>query len=153
MSCFLSTQLRAWLGLDDALDVSGVHGVGGIVGTILTGVFADNDENGLNAYGGLNGSFAQGRKQVGYQIAGAAIVVGMRARTSSPNYPCFSLFARLVVLPCFRISLIYLALHTSGFSHALPQFSVSYLFCLFVCFCSCRGSLGVHFSVSDSGHY
>jgi Amt family ammonium transporter len=28
------------LGADDALDVFGVHGVGGIVGAILTGVFA-----------------------------------------------------------------------------------------------------------------
>jgi len=32
--------LKRWLGADDALDVFGVHGVGGIVGALLTGVFA-----------------------------------------------------------------------------------------------------------------
>ncbi|MBP8926690.1 MAG: ammonium transporter [Pseudomonadales bacterium] len=39
--CFLAaTRLKRALGYDDALDVFGVHGVGGIVGAILTGVFA-----------------------------------------------------------------------------------------------------------------
>ena len=39
--CFLaSTWLKNALGYDDSLDVFGVHGVGGIVGAILTGVFA-----------------------------------------------------------------------------------------------------------------
>ena len=32
--------LKRMLGADDSLDVFGVHGVGGIVGAILTGVFA-----------------------------------------------------------------------------------------------------------------
>ena len=39
--CFLaSTRLKKALGYDDSLDVFGVHAVGGIVGAILTGVFA-----------------------------------------------------------------------------------------------------------------
>ncbi len=39
--CFESTQLlKRRLHLDDSLDVSPVHGVGGVVGTLLTGVFA-----------------------------------------------------------------------------------------------------------------
>jgi ammonium transporter, Amt family len=39
--CFLaSTKLKRKLGYDDSLDVFGVHAVGGIVGAILTGVFA-----------------------------------------------------------------------------------------------------------------
>ncbi|MDR3495210.1 MAG: ammonium transporter [Ancalomicrobiaceae bacterium] len=33
------TSLKNWFGYDDALDVFGVHGVGGIVGALLTGVF------------------------------------------------------------------------------------------------------------------
>ncbi len=37
---FASTKLKKALGYDDALDVFGVHAVGGIVGAILTGVFA-----------------------------------------------------------------------------------------------------------------
>jgi ammonium transporter, Amt family len=39
--CFFATQLlKRVLHLDDSLDVSPVHGVGGIIGTLLTGVFA-----------------------------------------------------------------------------------------------------------------
>jgi Amt family ammonium transporter len=39
--CFFATQLiKRGLHLDDSLDVSPVHGVGGVVGSLLTGVFA-----------------------------------------------------------------------------------------------------------------
>ncbi len=39
--CFLaSTKVKRMFGYDDALDVFGVHAVGGIVGALLTGVFA-----------------------------------------------------------------------------------------------------------------
>ncbi|MFR0717530.1 ammonium transporter [Enterobacterales bacterium BD_CKDN230030183-1A_HGKHYDSX7] len=39
--CFLAvTRLKQALGYDDSLDVFGLHGIGGIVGALLTGVFA-----------------------------------------------------------------------------------------------------------------
>ncbi len=39
--CFwATTSLKATLGYDDSLDAFGVHGVGGIVGALLTGIFA-----------------------------------------------------------------------------------------------------------------
>jgi Amt family ammonium transporter len=39
--CFLATSyMKRALGVDDSLDVFPVHGVGGILGTVLTGVFA-----------------------------------------------------------------------------------------------------------------
>jgi len=39
--CFTATQiLKRGLNIDDSLDVSPVHGVGGVVGSLLTGVFA-----------------------------------------------------------------------------------------------------------------
>ena len=39
--CFIaSTWVKNALGYDDSLDVFGVHGIGGMVGSILTGVFA-----------------------------------------------------------------------------------------------------------------
>ena len=39
--CFFATQfLKRKLEIDDSLDVSPVHGVGGVVGSLLTGVFA-----------------------------------------------------------------------------------------------------------------
>ena len=44
-------KLKAWLGYDDALDTFGVHGVGGTLGAILTGVLASSDAN--SVVGGL----------------------------------------------------------------------------------------------------
>jgi len=42
---FAVSYLKKWLGYDDALDTFGVHGVGGTMGAILTGVFADEKAN------------------------------------------------------------------------------------------------------------
>ncbi|MBN8443819.1 MAG: ammonium transporter [Thauera sp.] len=42
--------LKRMLGADDALDVFGVHGVGGIVGALLTGVFANPALGGVGVY-------------------------------------------------------------------------------------------------------
>ena len=44
-----ATGLKHLLGYDDSLDAFGVHGVGGIVGAILTGVFAVKELSGLDA--------------------------------------------------------------------------------------------------------
>ena len=38
--CNFATKLKFLLGIDEALDVFAVHGVGGIVGNLLTGIFA-----------------------------------------------------------------------------------------------------------------
>ncbi|MGH9038597.1 MAG: ammonium transporter [Acidimicrobiia bacterium] len=43
--CFLAIQLKFKLGYDDSLDVVGVHLVGGIVGSLLLGLFADEAVN------------------------------------------------------------------------------------------------------------
>ena len=55
--CYLAVALKNKLHLDDALDVWGVHGVGGVLGCICTGLFATtvwnpNGANGLFAGGG-----------------------------------------------------------------------------------------------------
>ena len=42
LACYWgATGLKHLLGADDSLDVFGVHGIGGIVGALLTGIFAD----------------------------------------------------------------------------------------------------------------
>ena len=41
--------LKKWIGYDDALDTFGVHGVGGTLGAILTGVMADEKANSVVA--------------------------------------------------------------------------------------------------------
>lgn len=50
VGCYLAAaQLKRRLGYDDSLDAFGVHGVGGIIGALLTGVFADPAINSLGA--------------------------------------------------------------------------------------------------------
>jgi Amt family ammonium transporter len=49
--CFWGVNgLKKMLGADDALDVFGVHGVGGILGSVLTGVFASPSLGGTGVY-------------------------------------------------------------------------------------------------------
>jgi Amt family ammonium transporter len=43
--CYTACMLKPLFGYDDSLDVVGVHGVGGILGAILTGVFASKAVN------------------------------------------------------------------------------------------------------------
>jgi ammonium transporter, Amt family len=42
---FAVAKLKAWLGYDDALDTFGIHGVGGTLGAILTGLLANEQVN------------------------------------------------------------------------------------------------------------
>jgi Amt family ammonium transporter len=42
---FAVTYLKKWIGYDDALDTFGIHGVGGTLGALLTGVLASADAN------------------------------------------------------------------------------------------------------------
>lgn len=53
--CYLAVHLKNKLGWDDALDVWGVHGVGGALGVILLGVFASKAMNSAGADGLLAG--------------------------------------------------------------------------------------------------
>ena len=58
--CFIaSTGIKRALGYDDSLDVFGIHGVGGFVGAILTGVFAVAWIGGEGKSGLLEGNAAQ----------------------------------------------------------------------------------------------
>jgi Amt family ammonium transporter len=68
---YFALQIRARTSLDDSLDVVAAHGVGGTVGALLTGVFAQRALNGI-ADGALFGNPAQ----LGIQAAAilAAIV-------------------------------------------------------------------------------
>ncbi len=61
MACYGGVWLKTKLGYDDALDVVGIHGVGGTVGALLTGVFAVAAVNGVD--GLLAGNPAQFGKQ------------------------------------------------------------------------------------------
>jgi ammonium transporter, Amt family len=54
--CFYAVALKRKMGWDDALDVWGVHGVGGLIGTIMLGVFATKLVNSAGADGLLAGN-------------------------------------------------------------------------------------------------
>ena len=64
-----ATSLKRSLGYDDSLDVFGIHAVGGIVGALLTGVFAQE------AIGGTSGLFEGNAGQVITQGWGVLVTV------------------------------------------------------------------------------
>jgi len=64
-----ATGLKHAFGYDDALDAFGVHGVGGIIGAILTGVFA------VNEYSGHSGLVEGNAGQVVNQFIGVGTVI------------------------------------------------------------------------------
>ena len=67
--CYGAVQLRARFGWDDALDVWACHGVGGTLGTIVTGIFA------ASAVNGVSGLIEGNVHQFLVQLAAAAFVV------------------------------------------------------------------------------
>ncbi len=70
IGCYIfSTGIKRALGYDDSLDVFGVHGVGGIIGALLTGVFA------VEAIGGTAGLLEGNFAQVPIQVYGVAATV------------------------------------------------------------------------------
>ncbi len=70
LACFwAATSLKNRLGYDDSLDVFGVHAVGGIVGALLTGVFA------VEAIGGTPGVLEGNPGQVLIQLEGIAVTI------------------------------------------------------------------------------
>src|SRR5262247_2132613 len=73
---YLTLQLRAKTSLDDSLDVLAAHGVGGSVGALLTGVFAEKALNGV-ADGALYGNPRQLLIQSAAILAAWAYSAGM----------------------------------------------------------------------------
>jgi Amt family ammonium transporter len=68
--CFWAcTRLKQRFRYDDSLDVFGVHGIGGLVGTLLTGVFA------TAAIGGTAGLIEGNPKQILLQLYGVAVTL------------------------------------------------------------------------------
>ena len=78
---WMVTRIKAIFGYDDALDAFGVHGAGGTVGALLTGVFATQVINPIfgagKAVGGSDGHWSQvGNQLVGVLIAWGFALVG-----------------------------------------------------------------------------
>ena len=58
-ACFFAIRFKFRFGYDDALDVVGVHGVGGTLGALATGIFASKLINPAGADGLINGHPSQ----------------------------------------------------------------------------------------------
>jgi Amt family ammonium transporter len=78
---WMVTKVKAIFGYDDALDAFGVHGAGGTIGALLTGVFAQQVIDPIfgagKAVGGLDGHWGQvGNQLLGVLIAWIFALVG-----------------------------------------------------------------------------
>jgi Amt family ammonium transporter len=71
--CQLAIRLKYRMGYDDSLDVVALHGVGGAVGLLLTGLFATTAVNSAGANGLFYGG---GGGQIGRQAVGVLVAAG-----------------------------------------------------------------------------
>ena len=67
--CYLAVLIRPKLGLDDALDVFAVHGIGGIWGALATGIFT------VSAFTGAKGLVEGNIEQLGIQAIGVGATI------------------------------------------------------------------------------
>ncbi|MBM9605169.1 ammonium transporter [Desulfopila inferna] len=68
--CYFAVNIKTKLRLDDSLDVVGIHGVGGVVGTLCLGIFASKAIN----PGGVDGLIYGNPVQLFIQVKGILIV-------------------------------------------------------------------------------
>ncbi|MBT8763820.1 ammonium transporter [Desulfohalobiaceae bacterium Ax17] len=72
--CYMGVMAKKYFGYDDSLDVVGIHGLGGLVGTLCVGIFASRAVNPGGADGLLSGNVSL----LGTQFLGV-VVVGVYA--------------------------------------------------------------------------
>jgi Amt family ammonium transporter len=80
--CFLMVaKVKVWFGYDDTLDAFGVHGAGGTIGAVLTGVFASSAINPIfkDARGKVlaSGALEGNAHQIANQLIGVGIAAGL----------------------------------------------------------------------------
>jgi len=80
MVCFLAIQVKYRFRYDDSLDVIGVHLVGGLLGSLLLGLFADRAVNGAVTHEGL--LLGGGLTLLGYQALASFSVLAFSLAVS-----------------------------------------------------------------------
>ena len=92
--CFIAVAVtKPRFGYDDSLDAFGVHGVGGILGTLLTGVLASKIINPA----GANGLFYGNPKQLLIQLVGVVVAVSYTFLATFIIYKLVDIFFRMRV--------------------------------------------------------
>lgn len=71
---YFCTRVKVRLKYDDSLDVFGVHGVGGIIGTLLAGVFATASVSATATEAGVSGLLEGAPRQLLIQAVGVVVV-------------------------------------------------------------------------------
>ncbi|MGE5514607.1 MAG: ammonium transporter, partial [Bacteroidota bacterium] len=99
--------LKSMFGYDDALDAFGVHGLGGIVGAVLTGVFAVAAIGGTGKAGLIDGNAAQ----VLLQIKGVLVTIAWTGIVSVVLLKLIDLTVGLRVTKETEVEGLDLALH------------------------------------------
>ena len=74
---FMVFKVKAFFGYDDSLDAFGVHGAGGTLGAILTGVFAASAINPIYGKNVPTGAIEGHWSQILYQLAGVGVAWGI----------------------------------------------------------------------------
>ncbi len=72
LACYLAVSYKNKIGFDDSLDVVGIHGLGGLLGTVCLGIFASKAVN----PGGADGLLAGNPAFLGTQLFGIVVVGG-----------------------------------------------------------------------------
>lgn len=92
--CYIAVGVvKPRLGYDDSLDAFGVHGVGGIIGTLMVGFFATKTVNSS----GANGFFYGSPKQLLIQLFAVGVVFTYTLVVSFVLYKLVDLFMRVRV--------------------------------------------------------
>ena len=74
---FMVVKVKIWFGYDDSLDAFGVHGAGGTIGALLTGVFARSAINPIFGAGKATGLVEGNTHQILNQAMGVGIAWGL----------------------------------------------------------------------------
>lgn len=73
---YACTAIKLRLKYDDSLDVFGIHGVGGVLGMLMVGVFATGAFTATKELpGGINGLLSGNTKQIGIQAIGVVVTI------------------------------------------------------------------------------
>src|SRR6201994_2851874 len=74
---FMVVKVKGIFGYDDSLDAFGVHGAGGTIGAVLTGLFANSVINPIFGAGKATGFFEGNHLQLVHQLVGVGIAWGL----------------------------------------------------------------------------
>ncbi|KAJ5121227.1 uncharacterized protein N7515_009188 [Penicillium bovifimosum] len=72
--CALLENINEWINIDEGLHVFKLHGIGGMVGSFLTGIFASKSIAALDGFTEITGGIDGNGKQVGKQLAEICVI-------------------------------------------------------------------------------